>query len=79
MTPRHVELFRKIVTDQVAENVAREARAGHPQGLTDRSFEAITGDLVMANWERLAQMPVAQCVARICGTEQRTRRPHKGA
>jgi hypothetical protein len=67
----YVEAFRDIVTDRVTTNVAIEARAGHPQGLTNRSFEGITGALIMANWDKLSKLTIDQAVARICGTEQK--------
>ncbi len=74
------ELFRRAVTDAVAERVAIEARAQFPQGLTNRAFESITAALMMADWEDLAErVPFAQAVDRICGTERDWRGPQHRA
>jgi hypothetical protein len=64
--------FAATVRDQVTTAIAVEANAQVPQGLTNRSFEAIVGQLMLANWDRLAAGPgtVGQIVARMCGTEK---------
>ena len=68
----YTETFAEIIRDQVTTRVAIEAQAQAPRGLTNRSFEAITGELIMANWDRLAAGPgtVDQIIARMCGTEK---------
>jgi hypothetical protein len=71
MSPK-AAIYRDMVADACAEAIAVEMRAGFPQGRTDRSFEAITADLVMADWERLCEtLLVQQCIDRFCGLEKR--------
>lgn len=69
----YVDAFRDIVTDRVTTRVAvaLTARDGFPHGLTNRSFEGIVGDLIMANWQELSKLTVDQAVARLCGTERK--------
>ena len=77
---QHTNIFREIVTDQVTTRVAIESRAGKPCGLVNRRFETITGELIMADWEKLAKKTIQQVVLEICGiykptkTRKRTRR-----
>ncbi len=62
----YVEMFRDIVIDEVSTRVAIEARAGYPQGLVNRDFEAITGELMMADWERLSKLRSEDVIRAIC-------------
>jgi hypothetical protein len=77
----YAETFRALVTDEVTTRIARESAAGHPLGTTNRSFEAITGELIMARWDALAAGPgtVGQIVARMCGTEKRAQYRPEGS
>lgn len=66
------DLFRNAVTDQVTTRIAIESRAGFPQGLTNRRFEDITAELIMADWDTLSEtLSVEQCIARMCGMENK--------
>ena len=60
------KMFKMRVTDIVSTRVALEARAGHPLGLVDRTFTAITGDMIMRDWVAASEMTVDQVVAEIC-------------
>ncbi len=74
----YVEAFQWLVTEAVTDRVAWEAHMQSPQGLTNRSFEGIVGELMMTDWDRLAKLPVKQAILRIVGNEETLRgRGHK--
>lgn len=67
MTAR-ANVFRDIVTDAVAERIAKESRAGYPQGLTNRTFESITGALIMTDWEKASETKIiSHFINELCG------------
>jgi hypothetical protein len=68
------EMFKMLVTDIVSTRVAIEARAGHSLGLVDRTFTAITGDMIMRDWLAASEMTVDQVVAEICFPPRRRRK-----
>ncbi len=70
----HVEMFKTLVVDEVATRVAVEQQAGSPQGLVDKSFTAITGDLIMADWVRLSERRVEDVVRAMCFTKAALKR-----
>jgi hypothetical protein len=69
----YTNAFATLIRETVTDRIVGESRAGHPLGTTNRSFEAITGELIMARWDALAAGPgtIGQIVARMCGTEKR--------
>lgn len=73
----YVGMFKEAVVDQVAERMHIEQRAGCPQGLTNRTFEGITRELMLANWDRLSLRPVGQVVAELCGIAKPFKAPSK--
>ncbi len=74
----YVDMFREVITDAVTSRVAWEAHMQSPQGLTNRSFQGIVGELMMTDWDRLAKLPVKQAILRIVGNEETLRgRGHK--
>lgn len=69
----YANAFATVVRETVTDRIVGESRAGRPLGTTNRSFEAITGALIMARWEALAAGPgtVGQIIDRMCGVEKR--------
>jgi hypothetical protein len=71
------EMFKEIVTDIVTDKVAFESVMQRPMGQVNRSFESIIGELMLADWNAMAKLPIQQAVLRITGLEEKTRRPHR--
>ncbi len=62
----YVEMFKTMVLDEVATRVAIEQQAGCPQGLVNKAFETITGDLIMADWVSLSKHRAEDVIRAIC-------------
>jgi hypothetical protein len=77
----YTNAFATLIRETVTDRIVGESRAGYPLGTTNRSFDAITAELIMANWDRLAAGPgtIGQLVDRMCGVEKRPEYRPEGA